>query len=95
MSALQAQFAKSQLKEMRDKVNKNKASAKQPPQAPPQSLPQGLPPVHSPLLVPQGPYPGPPPYFPYPQVVIQNFTKLTNTKQISLIPEYETRQTKQ
>lgn len=48
LAALQAQLAKSQLKELRDKVNQGMASAKQMPQH------QGAPPMQSPS---QTPYP--------------------------------------
>ena len=66
---------------MRDKVNKNmlstrqmpqQAPSQQPPQAPPQGPPKVPPPVQHPPLIPQGPYPDLPPYFPYPLVAIQN-----------------------
>lgn len=48
------------------------APSQQPPQAPPQGPPKVPPPVQHPPVIPQGPYPDLPPYFPYPLVAIQN-----------------------
>lgn len=70
-TSLQAQLAKSQLREMRDKVNQNKASAKKMPQQAPPTM-QSQPPITY-----YGPYPDPPPY-PHRPAILQSRPMFNN-----------------